>query len=246
MVWKLAFIFTLTLFSQEKEYRYYIEWKNISETTEYFLELKNPSNQILFKEKIKNNFYEFKLKAGTYSYRIAIANKFGKPSTFSNWEEIKIEKDSPKTTKLESKIKTYQYFVPGLVQFQLGKKNHSYFWWVWFTGLAITGNEFRVKGNEIANKNLNDPIFLALINWNTPIISDLYFLNQLNQAEKEYNTYQDRQKQISVLALFSYIFQVYQARKFHKESLEINISSWNKMNQFQVENYSQISLTWRF
>ncbi len=246
MIWKLIFLFTLFLNSNEKEFRYYIEWKKTSENTEYFLELKNSFNQILFKEKIKNNFYEFKLKSGVYSYRIALANKFGKPSTFTTWEEIKIEKDSPKTVKLESKIKTYQYFIPGLVQFQLGKKKHSSFWWIWFTGLAVAGNEFRQKGNEIANRNLNDPNYLIFINWNTPIIYDLYFLNQLNQAENEYNIYQERQKQISVLALCSYLFQVYQARKFHRESLEINISSQKKTNFQQVESYSEISLTWRF
>lgn len=237
---KLFFFFTICIFSEEKEYKYYIEWKKVSENSEYFLELKNSENQIIKKEKVKNNFYEFNLKPGNYFYRIALLNKFSKPSTFSNWGEIKIEKEKQKKEK-----KFLLTLVPGLVQFKSDKKNYSYFWWSYFFTLGIIGNEFRLKGNQIANEKLNDPFFLSALNWNTPILFDFYFLNRLDAEKKEYDLYQNRQKQISVLALVSYFVQIYQARKI--QNLEFNFTTEKKMSNLnQMESNTEIYFVWRF
>ena len=221
---------------EKKNFTYYIEWQNVTGAKGYLIQVKDKSTGTEKEEKLNQNNVELKLPAGTYEFRIASINKFGKPSAWTNWEEFLVEKDKPRpnpkgTKQAEVKvpedkpisstqIKKWKWFVPGLTQYQSNQKLYSGLWILWFSGLAFYANSERVAGNNLAGNNLNDPIFLSALSLGTPVTLDLYLWTERKKAESEYNQHQSNQQAVGVVAILSYALQVWHAKRACTELVE--------------------------
>ncbi len=251
MIFKvLIFLFSIQLYSDSTKFIYYLEWTSQINSKGYFIELRDSNLKLIQREQVKTNYFEFNLKVGTYQYRIASENKFGKPSSFSEWEEFKVDKHSSRIAIQSSEekkrtIPKWNYFIPGMTQYKANQKIKSYLWIFWFSSLAFGGNYYRIQGNKIANDPFNDPIYLTLINLNTPILVDLIFLSKWNENISDYNRFQDNQKRIGVVAFISYILQIYNAKKSNDFLLQVNIVKEKSISDIPIEN-AELFLTWRF
>lgn len=222
----------------KKTFTYYIEWLNVSGAKGYLIQLKDKSTGTEKEEKLTQNNIELKLPAGYYEYRIASVNKFGKPSVWTEWEEFHVEKDKPKPGKKGTKkeevketqltkteIKKWKWFVPGLTQYQSNQRLYASLWIIWFTGLAVYGNNERLAGNSLANDPLNNPKNLSVLALGTPILLDLYLWDKRSQAKSQYDEHQSNQAAVGVVAILSYALQVWHAKKVSEMgnvSIELN------------------------
>ncbi len=244
LLWLLFISLNFVISADEKKnFTYYIEWQNVSGAKGYLIQVKDKST-VEKEEKLNQNNVELKLPAGTYEFRIASVNKFGKPSAWTNWEEFLVEKDKPKPNpnpkdakQAEVKvpedkpatlaqIKKWKWFVPGLTQFQSNQKLYSGLWIFWFTALAVYGNSERVAGNNLASNNLNDPIFLSALSLGTPVSLDLYLWTKRKEAESAYNHRQSNQQAVGAVAILSYALQVWHAKRVaDKSNISIELNS---------------------
>ena len=222
----------------KKTFTYYIEWLNVPGAKGYLIQLKDKSTGTEKEEKLTQNNIELKLPAGYYEYRIASVNKFGKPSVWTEWEEFNVEKDNPKPGKKGTKkeevketevtkteIKKWKWFVPGLTQYQSNQRLYASLWIIWFTGLAVYGNNERLAGNSLANDPLNNPKNLSVLALGTPILLDLYLWDKRSQAKSQYDEHQSNQAAVGVVAILSYALQVWHAKKVSEMgnvSIELN------------------------
>lgn len=228
---RLIFIsLSLSIYAEERTiFSYYIEWQNVSGAKGYIIQIKDKASNTEREEKLTQNNIELKVPAGYYEYRIASINKFGKPSTWTNWEEFYVEKDKPRPNSKDAKkvveekkleepkkeIKKWKWFVPSLTQFESKQKLTGSLWLLWFTGLAIYANSERVAGNQIASDKMNDPVFLSAISlgFSTPVLTDLYLREKRNEAKAEYEKHQSNQAAAGVVAILSYALQVWHAKR---------------------------------
>jgi hypothetical protein len=242
---------------EKKNFTYYIEWQNVAGAKGYLIQIKDKSNGTEKEEKLNQNNAELKLPAGLYEFRIASINKFGKPSTWTSWEEFLVEKDKPRPNPKDAKqaevkvseekptkptqIKKWKWFVPGLVQYQSNQKLYSGLWVFWFTALALYVNSERVAGNNLASNNLHDPIFLSALSLGTPVSLDLYLWTKRKQAESEYNHHQSNQQAVGAVAILSYALQVWHAKRVADKSnvsVELNSRSqrFTEVRSAQADN----------
>jgi hypothetical protein len=253
----LFLFFYVSLSIQAKEFSYYIEWKEVKGAKGYLFQLQDLQNQLEKEERIQDSSIELKLQAGKYKFRIASVNKFGKASSWTNWETFVVEKDKPKTTtevqnRMEDKkmnIPIWKLFVPGLVQYET-KKWQSYTYWLVGLTFGLYIYTEGQKANSLSEKNLNQSIYLSSITLNTPVQVDiLLYLNRENDRT-EYNRHIQNQQQASIVLLLGYIFQIYQAKKI-RDTLAVSLymksyqerltQNWNDLNL----NH-EFGFTWRF
>lgn len=238
----IIFNLSFSLYADTKKtFTYYIEWVNVPGAKGYLIQLKDKSTGVEKEEKLISNNIELKLSAGYYEYRIASVNKFGKPSVWTEWEEIHVEKDKPKPGKkvapkeevketevTKTEIKKWKWFLPGLTQYQSNQKLYASLWILWFTGLAVYGNSERLAGNSLANDPLNDPKILSVLALETPVVLDLYLWDKRAQAKSDYDLHQSNQAAVGVVAILSYALQVWHAKKVSEMgnvSIELNSRS---------------------
>ncbi len=227
---------------EKKIFTYYIEWQNVVGAKGYLIQVKDKSDGTEKEEKLNQNNAELKLPAGTYEFRIASVNKFGKPSTWTSWEEFLVEKDKPRPNpkgskqaeakvpeekpKTPTQIKKWKWFIPGLTQYQSNQKIYSGLWVFWFTALALYANSERVAGNNLASNNLNDPMFLSALSLGTPVSLDLYLWTKRKEAESEYNQHQSNQQAVGAVAILSYALQVWHAKRVaDKANVTVELNS---------------------
>lgn len=241
--WLLLIILNSVIFADEKKnFTYYIEWQNVAGAKGYLIQVKDKSNGTEKEEKLTQSNVELKLPAGTYEFRIASVNKFGKPSTWTGWEEFLVEKDKPRPNPKDAKqaevkvpeekeapptqIKKWKWFVPGLTQYQSNQKLYGGLWVFWFTALAAYANSERVAGNNLASNNLNDPMILSALSLGTPVSLDLYLWSERKKAESEYNQHQSNQQAVGAVAILSYALQVWHAKRVaDKSNVSIELNS---------------------
>ncbi|HMV41734.1 MAG TPA: fibronectin type III domain-containing protein [Leptospiraceae bacterium] len=251
----LSFIVS-SLHSEERRiFSYYIEWQNVPGAKGYMIQIKDRAANTEREEKLVQNNIELKVPSGYYEYRIASINKFGKPSSWTKWEEFYVEKDKPKPLKKDEKqvaqevvevepkrnFQKWKWFIPGWTQLENNQKIKGSLWILWFTGLALYGNMERLAGNRIASDPMNDPIYLSAISigLKTPLLGDIYLRERRNDAESEYNRHQTNQVAVGVVAILSYALQVWQARKISTSNVTIELNQRSEsfgQRVYQAEN----------
>jgi len=72
--------------AQEKEKRSQkLEWKTDDNTLEYKVEIQNENGEILLSEITENNYIQFSLPAGNYTYKITAYDMLGRESVSTEW-----------------------------------------------------------------------------------------------------------------------------------------------------------------
>ncbi|WP_246048667.1 fibronectin type III domain-containing protein, partial [Leptospira sarikeiensis] len=165
---------------------------------------------------VSENEIEFSLEAGSYDYRIAALNRFGKPSAFTPWTNFKVEQDRPKAVALAEKeeaskgVKTSKFvWIPGTGYYSKGERWKSYGIWSWFAALAYLGNLEREAGNTLASKPLNDPVNIYFLGTTLPTSFTFYFWQARENDKKEYEVHQSNQALIGGIAIFSFAISLW-------------------------------------
>ncbi len=103
IVLKISVLFCLFIsysaYSEERKYTYYIEWNEVKGNNGYKVEVRKISNPeiLVAEEKTVTSSLEFLIPAGEYEFRISALNRFGKPSSWSQWSSFQVEQDRPKS-----------------------------------------------------------------------------------------------------------------------------------------------------
>ncbi|TGK62540.1 fibronectin type III domain-containing protein [Leptospira wolffii] len=205
--------FTSEIFAEGKTFIYYIEWKEVKGSRGYVVEVRKnePPQDMILEKKVLENEIEFRLDAGTYEYRIAALNRFGKPSSYTQWTLFKVEQDRPKAVALAEKqeaapkSKSSFVWIPGTGFYSKDEKWKAYGVWFWLGTLAYLGNSEREAGNRLASKPLNDPANLGLLAIQIPTPLTFYLWQARAGDKQEYDQHQNNQAIIGGLALLSVI-----------------------------------------
>lgn len=217
-------------YSEDKKYTYYIEWNEVKGNNGYKIEIRKTSapETLTNEEKVSTNSLEFLIPAGKYEFRISALNRFGKPSSWSQWSSFFVEHDRPKSmVEAEKKqtfdeASTWKLWVPALLPIERKEYTKASLIFLWFGALAVAGNAERTAGNSIAQSSTNDPTLLTLAVLTTPLPVSLYLFQKRDEEKKEYNTHQNNQVGIGVLALLSYGLNVWlEKRSFHSATVLI-------------------------
>lgn len=216
------------------KYTYLLQWKKVKKSNGYIIQIRNQSKQIIREEEVKNNKINIKLPEGQFQYRISALNKFKKPSNWSKWDDIYIEphKLVARTDKLENlKINTdkqnygWKLYVPGYPQIKNGDTLKGNLLIAWFAILSAAAYSEWKAGNELASDPLNNPDNLTTLALaGSPELS-LYFREQREQAQSEYNTHQQNQAYIAALALLTYSYHIWDAKNSNPVDLSFKIKS---------------------
>ncbi|AOP35059.1 hypothetical protein A0128_15135 [Leptospira tipperaryensis] len=223
-----------SVYSEDKNYTYYIEWNEVKGNNGYKIEIrkKGLEDTIAKEEKVSTNSLEFKIPAGEYEFRISALNRFGKPSSWSQWSAFLVEQDRPKSVvEAEKKLalaaaSPWKVWVPGLLPLEKKEYGRASLIIFWFGALAVAGNAERNAGNSLSQSATNDSAFLTLVTLYSPLPVSLYFIHQREEDKKEYNRHQNNQVSIGVLALLSYGLNVWlEKRSFHSTTVLIESKS---------------------
>ncbi|WP_394854595.1 fibronectin type III domain-containing protein [Leptospira ellisii] len=223
---------SISIYSEEKKYTYYIEWNEVKGNNGYKLEIRKPSvpDVLIREDRVSVNSLEFSIPAGEYEFRISALNRFGKPSSWSQWSPFLVEHDRPKSAVEAEKRReltggtftSWKVWVPGLLPLEKKEYGRASFLLVWFGALAVAGNAERTAGNSLAESATNDPAFLTLSVLGAPLPVSLYLLHKREEDKKEYDRHQNNQTAIGVLALLSYGLNVWlEKRSFHSTTVLI-------------------------
>ncbi|WP_425460697.1 fibronectin type III domain-containing protein [Leptospira gomenensis] len=235
---------SISIYSEEIKYTYYIEWNEVKGNNGYKLEIRKPSapDFPVREDKVSVNNLEFSIPAGEYEFRISALNRFGKPSSWSQWSRFSVEHDRPKSVVEAEKRKeiaggispsAWKVWVPGLSPLEKKEYGRVSFVLIWFGTLAVAANAERTAGNSLAESTTNDPGFLTLSAFAAPLPVSLYLLHKREEDKKEYDRHQNNQTVIGVLAILSYGLNVWlEKRSFHSttvliESKPESYSRWN-------------------
>ncbi|KON78470.1 fibronectin type III domain-containing protein [Leptospira kirschneri] len=234
VVLKILVLFCLFIsysaYSEERKYTYYIEWNEVKGNNGYKVEVRKVSSPetLVAEEKTATSSLEFLIPAGEYEFRISALNRFGKPSSWSQWSSFQVEQDRPKSVvEAEKKlaatgVSTWKVWVPGLLPIERKEYIKTSLIFLWFGALAVAGNAERVAGNSFAQSATNDPTFLTLVSFYTPLPLSIYFLHQRDGDKKEYERHQNNQVSIGLLAILSYGLNVWlEKRSFHSTTVLI-------------------------
>lgn len=227
IVLKISVLFCLFIsysaYSEERKYTYYIEWNEVKGNNGYKVEVRKISNPeiLVAEEKTVTSSLEFLIPAGEYEFRISALNRFGKPSSWSQWSSFQVEQDRPKSVvEAEKKltaagVSTWKIWVPGLLPIERKEYIKASLIFLWFGALAVAGNSF-------AQSATNDPAFLTLVSFYAPLPVSIYFLQQRDGDKKEYERHQNNQVSIGLLAILSYGLNVWlEKRSFHSTTVLI-------------------------
>ncbi|PJZ59028.1 fibronectin type III domain-containing protein [Leptospira barantonii] len=240
----LCLFISYSAYSEDKKYTFYIEWNEVKGNNGYKVEVRKTSTpETLFaEEKVVTNSLEFLIPAGEYEFRISALNRFGKPSSWSQWSSFLVEHDRPKSVyEAEKKqavtgVSTWKVWVPGLLPIERKEYKKASLIFLWFGALAVAGNAERMAGNSLSQSSSNDPAFLTLAALTTPLPVSFYLIHQRDEDKKEYKNHQNNQVGIGVLALLSYGLNVWlEKRSFQSttvliESKSEGLSRWNQPN----------------
>lgn len=99
------------------------------------MEVRKISNPeiLVAEEKTVTSSLEFLIPAGEYEFRISALNRFGKPSSWSQWSSFQVEQDKPKSVvEAEKKltaagVSTWKIWVPGLLPIERKEYNQGFF-----------------------------------------------------------------------------------------------------------------------
>ncbi|PJZ68459.1 hypothetical protein CH373_16910 [Leptospira perolatii] len=210
----LLFLFGRSVFAEEREFIYYIEWKEVKGSRGYLVEVRKSfeepqvSEALVLERKVQENEIEFKVASGVYEFRIAALNRFGKPSAFTAWTKFKVEQDRPKAVAIaekEGKQVSDQSFVwvPGWGFYKNDQKWKASAVWLWFGVLGVVGNSERMAGNRLADDSMNDPKVIGLLSRNIPTVGTFALLEARNHDKAEYHTHQQNQALIGGIAILS-------------------------------------------
>lgn len=210
-VFLILFCFPLGLIAESKSFVYYIEWKEVKGSRGYVVEVRKagPTQDSLFEKKVLENEIEFRLEAGAYEYRIAALNRFGKPSSYTQWTGFKVEQDRPKAVALAEKkenlsqSKSSVVWIPGTGFYSRGDRWKAYGVWAWLGVLAYLGNSEREAGNRLASKSWNDPMTISILGTQIPNSLTLYLWQARSGDKSEYDRHQGNQAVLGGLALLS-------------------------------------------
>ncbi|MBM9579649.1 fibronectin type III domain-containing protein [Leptospira sp. 201903070] len=225
-----------SVYSEDRNYTYYIEWNEVKGNNGYKIEIrkKGLEDTIVKEEKVSTNSLEFKILAGEYEFRISALNRFGKPSSWSQWSAFLVEQDRPKSMVEAEKKQTFsgssswRIWVPGLVPLEKKEYGKASLILFWFGALAVAGNAERNAGNSLSQSSTNDPTFITLVALYSSVPVSYYFIHQREEDKKEYNRHQSNQVGIGVLALLSYGLNVWlEKRSFHSTTVLIESKSEN-------------------
>jgi hypothetical protein len=230
-----------------KQFTYYIEWSEVKGSNGFIVEIQDETTKkIIDAHKVKNNYIEFQIQGGSYQFRIASVNKFGKPTAFSEWNKFTVDKDKTREDVLQKKEEPakeetqktdlyYSKWVPGLPQYNRGDTKTAYSYWFLFSGLAIAGfYEYR-QGNILSDKFFNDPLNINLVSYNKPIVG-LFLWQKRDQDKRSHTNHQRNQTIIGGIALLSYTLHLTDVFYLNPTVKEDNQSSL----------YYEISLIYKF
>ncbi|MBW0432368.1 fibronectin type III domain-containing protein [Leptospira yasudae] len=240
----ICLFISVSAYSEERKYTFYIEWNEVKGNNGYKVEIRKPSdpNTLVAEEKVVTNSLEFLIPAGEYEFRISALNRFGKPSSWSQWSAFLVEHDRPKSVyEAEKKqaavgVASWKVWVPGLLPLERKEYTKASLIFLWFGALAVAGNAERTAGNSLAQSSTNDPGFLTLAALTTPLPVTFYLLQQRDEDKKEYKTHQNNQVGIGALALLTYGLNVWlEKRSFQSttvliESKSEGVTRWNSPN----------------
>ncbi|EMJ96371.1 fibronectin type III domain-containing protein [Leptospira alstonii] len=255
----LCLFISYSAYSEDRKYTYYIEWNEVKGSHGYKVEVRKVSEPetLVAEEKTVTSSLEFLIPAGEYEFRISALNRFGKPSSWSQWSSFLVEQDRPKSmVEAEKKravdgVSTWKVWVPGLLPIERKEYTKASLIFLWFGALAVAGNAERVAGNSLSQSAGNDPSFLTLVALTTPAPVSIYFLQKREDDKKEYDRHQSNQTSIGVLALLSYGLNVWlEKRSFHStavliESKPEGVSRWNYPNLLQPNSLGRIEISFR-
>ncbi|TGL35064.1 fibronectin type III domain-containing protein [Leptospira koniambonensis] len=239
------------VFAEKKSFVYYIEWKEVKGSRGYVVEVRKtePPQELFLEKKVSENEIEFSLEAGTYEYRIAALNRFGKPSSYTPWTNFKVEQDRPKAVALAEKeeaskgAKTSKFiWIPGTGYYSKGERWKSYSIWAWFGALAYLGNSERESGNILASKPLNDPMNIAVLSLNLPSSLTLYLWQARENDKKEYEMHQNNQALIGGVAILSVALSLWLENKLPQgDTVQFKVSPdrGGNLNTFANTGFSQ-------
>ncbi|PJZ54220.1 fibronectin type III domain-containing protein [Leptospira adleri] len=219
-----------SVYSEDKKYLYYIEWNEVKGNNGYKIEIRKKTIEdiLAMEEKVTVNSLEFKIPAGEYEFRISALNRFGKPSSWSQWSAFLVEQDRPKSVVEAEKKRAltgnspWKVWIPGLLPLERKEYGRASLVFLWFGALAVAGNAERNAGNALSHAGTNDPAFLTLVALTSPLPIGYFFLHQREEDKKEYDRHQNNQVSIGVIALLSYGLNVWlEKRSFHSTTVLI-------------------------
>lgn len=225
-----------SVYSEDKKYLYYIEWNEVKGNNGYKIEIRKKSieDTLVMEEKVAVNSLEFKIPSGEYEFRISALNRFGKPSSWSQWSAFHVEQDRPKSVVEAEKKQAltgsspWKVWIPGLLPLERKEYGRASLIFLWFGALAVAGNAERSAGNSLSQSSTNDPAFITLVALYSSLPVSYYFIHQREGDKKEYNRHQNNQVSIGVLALLSYGLNVWlEKRSFHSTTVLIESKSEN-------------------
>lgn len=238
----LCLFISNSAYSEDKKYTYYIEWNEVKGNNGYKIEIRKKSleDTLVMEEKISVNSLEFKITAGEYEFRISALNRFGKPSSWSQWSAFVVEQDRPKSVVDAEKKQAlagnsqWKVLIPGLLPLEKKEYGRASLVLFWFGALAVAGNAERTAGNSLSQSGTNDSAFLTLVALTSPLPVSYFFLHRREEDKKEYDRHQNNQVSIGVLALLSY-----------------GLNAWLEKRSFQstsvlIESKSEYSTRWAY
>ncbi|MCP5497885.1 MAG: hypothetical protein H7A23_25300 [Leptospiraceae bacterium] len=214
------------------KYIYSLEWDTIQGSHGYRIEIQDASGKIVREEKVNGNQTDIKLPVGKYKYRISALNKFEKPSNWSEWETF----SNLQETTLAQKDYGWKLYVPGYPQIknhQIVKGNLII---AWFLLLAVADYKEWRAGNQLASNPLNDPNYLtALALAGSPELS-IYLRENRAQDKREYNSHQQNQSYIAAIALLSYSYYIWDAKKGNAVKVSFKLNS-DRLSRIQTTGF---------
>ncbi|EQA44825.1 hypothetical protein LEP1GSC050_2506 [Leptospira broomii serovar Hurstbridge str. 5399] len=245
--------------SEGRSFIYYIEWKEVKGSRGYLVEVRNaaPPQSLIVEKKVQENEIEFKLESGTYEYRIAALNRFGKPSSFTPWTSFKVEQDRPKEVALAekeglSKPKSSRVFVPGWGFYKNGEKLKAIGVWSGLAAVAFLGNAEREAGNRLASDPKNDPKVIGLLGMQLSPLSTLYLWDARSKDKSEYELHQRNQVALGGIAILGIVASLWWENRLPaNQTLDLKIrpdipSAINSSFREGFASRWEMSYTWKF
>lgn len=207
----------LGVFAEGRSFIYYIEWKEVKGSRGYIVEVRGaaPPQTTILEKKVQENEIEFRLESGSYEYRIAALNRFGKPSAFTPWTGFKVEQDRPKEIALAEKEAaskpkvSSRVFIPGWGFYRNGEKLKAMSVWGGLAALAVLGNAEREAGNRLASDPKNDPKIIGILGMQTSPLVATYLWEERSHHKSQYDMHQRNQFVLGGLALATVSFSLW-------------------------------------
>ena len=187
----------------EFQYSYSFEWEEIKGNNGYAIQVKNNNDEIIHDLTVETNQVEFSVPLGDYMMRLSPLDRKKKPSKWSEWNPFRVDKE---TAKAKTNIWTVSAKIfPCLGFFGKKKPLWASSCFIWSAALGTAFYIEKKAGDNIANQDENDPVYLTILSYYQPLLFSLKMINDKRSDKKKYDTHQRNQRSIAALGAITYL-----------------------------------------